>query len=269
MAADWLDKHIEEFIRPRLGKVPELDKDAYPLHGGAWIPLDVKCLQAMWWQGKRLAKGRTILLPGRDAFLLEVLARLEDWPTIFDQRLSSVVCRAIADGKYKGIDISKFKDCFAIDTGYRGSVPKALGVTDFALLKYHPDVPLTRNTKPGNINVYDPKVLTHQIFPYMKPEWWEYYDKTGKAITPVFHKGARLTRMAGQLEGAWKYWTSASVHPTTQVFTQEVMPDEQHLTGAFRLTRFVAETAYPPKVKVFLTPTRRSVIRRWVYKRVA
>jgi hypothetical protein len=126
MAASWLDEHLETFVRPHLGYVPNIETSNQWLHN--FRPQALEELMKVWGEAKKRAKDKTILLPGRDTFLIEVLARiLDDHPTLFKPEYSKVVSES---GMFKE-DYTTF---YAVDSGYSGSVPKALKCADFGLV---------------------------------------------------------------------------------------------------------------------------------------
>lgn len=163
----WLDEHLETFVRPQLRCIPAVNQD------DIWIKTfklkTVSGMIALWNRTKVLAKGRTILLPGRDVFLFEVVARMQgDYPTIFRPEISSAVAPYVAED---------YTDTFVLDTGYRGSIPLAMKIPNWALVRYGSGSPEMLNVK------------KYQVFP--------------KATKGVF------TSLSPTLEGCPKYWTRA------------------------------------------------------------
>lgn len=126
MASNWIDQHLEEFVRPYLGYVPDIPADHDAKGSYVFPPAVCKLLFLAWQRAKFMAGSRTILLPGRDAWEFEILARLEDVNTIFEPRISS--CTK-TDTLWK----NKFTECFLVDSGHQGSIAKALGITEFGL----------------------------------------------------------------------------------------------------------------------------------------
>lgn len=171
MALKWIDQHLEEFVRPHLKTVPADDP------GNKWISEwdqpRILALINIWVQAKRRSEGRPILLAGRDVFQLEILARLEDCPTLLLPEISSRVARSGVIPK------GTFDDHYLIDTGYSGSVPKGLGMTHWDLIKYS-----------GESDA-DLRAL-HQVFPKMG---WD----------------DDICMTAGALERAPKYWEQGEV----------------------------------------------------------
>lgn len=183
----WLDQHVEEFVKPHLGSVPNFpdQADKYAFYYKNFNSEVIKNLQACWEAGKKKAKGKPILLAGRDVWLFEVLARLEGWPTIFRPEISSGVCNAKS---LKG----KFNQCHLIDTGHRGTVPKALGMKNWDLIYY--------STPSGYKGDERKKMLQdHQLFPEI--------DAGNEPIYNVY----------SLLEGHPKYWQAGYIDTSGQV----------------------------------------------------
>lgn len=174
----WLDQHIEEFIKPHLGEVPEPD----PKVCGYVKSFDKKhlsALQAVWKEAKKRSRGRQILLAGRDVWLFEVLARMEDYYTVFRSDISSISC---VHKSLKGI----YTDHFLLDTGNRGTVPMNLGMKHWVLI--YCSGPATGNYDPKTHAVY---MKEHQVFPH-------------KCRGPVYN-------LYSHLEGVQKYWNQATI----------------------------------------------------------
>lgn len=172
LSQSWLDDHLETFVRPQLGEVPVVDPTS------SWVktfnPRMLLAMNAVWDKAKRLAKGRVILLPGRDVWLFEVLARVQnDYPTVFRPELSSDVSKS-PYARSLGFD-----DCFVLDTGYGGSVPRSMGIAHWSLIAYRPGMPIVRV----------PERSIRQVFPRAR-------------------QGA-LGSLSSTLEGSPKYWTRA------------------------------------------------------------
>src|SRR3990167_2020477 len=167
----WLDEHLETFVRPYLGEVPNVDKQH------VWVktfsPKLLAGMLAIWNRTKVLAKGRTILLPGRDVYLFEVIARMQgDYPTIFRPDISSSVAPYV---------VEDYKETFVLDTGYKGSVPKAMGIPNWVLIRYD------FGGRPVDL------VKQYQVFPTIK-------------------RGAMMS-LSSFLEGCPKYWDRANMAP--------------------------------------------------------
>lgn len=134
---DWLEEHLETFVKPHLGSIPDAGKPnqdwighEYAYLGGeaaCLTPEILRELKSSWITGKALSKGKPILFPGRDAWLLHVMANMEGYPTLFRPELS----RSVAQSGI--IDKTQFTGCFLVDCGSRGTIPNALGIEDYAL----------------------------------------------------------------------------------------------------------------------------------------
>jgi hypothetical protein len=146
----WLDEHLETFVRPYLGRLPRTDWDALPTsfnHLEQWTRPRLQALRAIWFESKRRAGDLPILLAGRDVYLLEVLARVEGFPTTFRPDISGAT-KLIVTEDYSGF--------YCVDTGLQGSIPKALRCKKWDLMSY--SVPL------GG------KKEDHQLFPKRGPK---------------------------------------------------------------------------------------------------
>jgi len=115
-SSGWLSQHLEEFVRPRLGFVPPVDHRFLS-------PEQMTVVKSVWRAAKRAARGKMLVLPGRDVWVFEVLARREGFPTIFDPRCSRQTCQ---HREYR----DRFDPYFHIllDTGFVGSIAKALSI---------------------------------------------------------------------------------------------------------------------------------------------
>ena len=120
----WLETHLTEFVEPVLGE----DFDRSPL--GYFSPEELTVIKNTWRSVKREANGRPILLPGRDVFIWEILARRENYPTLFMPEVSRMTVRHIK--------IPNLEDYLLFDTGFRGSIPLGLGIDKpgFKLMSY-------------------------------------------------------------------------------------------------------------------------------------
>lgn len=139
--SSWLDQHIEEFIKPNYGGIiPEPPKVVGQHSGNSYWPLTTKfldsevdyfyrVLDALRKRAEQLSK--PVLFPGRDMWELEILCRLEGFPTTFRPELSSVVSHHMGE-------VEDFTGYFVLDNGFRGTVPKNLKANDWALIKQWP-----------------------------------------------------------------------------------------------------------------------------------
>lgn len=127
----WLDEHINEFVLPHINwENPNLE----PL--GYFTPEEHTVIKNTWRAIKRNARQTTgrdcpILLPGRDVFIFEILARRENYPTIFIPECSRMTVRQIA--KERG---QSLRHCYLFDTGFAGSIPRGLAIKHFGLMSH-------------------------------------------------------------------------------------------------------------------------------------
>lgn len=178
----WLDEHIEDFVKPVVGGQFDQRPSNY------FEPEELAVIKNTWRSVKRAAKGQTVLLPGRDVFIFEVLARRENYPTLFVPECSRGTVREIAEQ----CDYSNY---FVFDTGFAGSIPRALRTKNYSLMSYSD----LRN----NVNVQTFPRLTWSRGLALKieltPKYWESGRMVGKAVTqPIaqphqFVRAARLT----------------------------------------------------------------------------
>lgn len=201
----WIDEHLETFVKPRLGYIP--NKDATTRQQLSFNPTQLAGLHALWIQAKRKAAGRTILLPGRDVFLFEILARMEGWDTIFRPDISSCTYNYFYN-IYPEMK-AKFKETLCVDTGYRGSVPIGLGIANFLLISASSCSP---------------------------------QDKPKRQIFPNCIAGPCVS-LSGVLEGTPKYWITAQMAATMKTINQPYASAPEFERAAI-LARHIAESAY-------------------------
>lgn len=111
----WLQDHLDTFVAPRV------DLSAYQKRGKFISPEQMTVVKNAWRAAKHNARGRTILLMGRDVWTFEVLARREGYPTIFDPSCSRQTCYHSRFKRYDSRHV-------LLDTGFIGSIAKALRV---------------------------------------------------------------------------------------------------------------------------------------------
>jgi len=116
----WLELHIKDFILPELGFLPKPNQ--------VFSNNELTAIKNIWRAAKRNSKGKRILLAGRDVWIFEVLARRENFPTLFHPEIS----REVAINLSK-TEKSKLREYYLFDTGFVGTVPKALGIEHFNL----------------------------------------------------------------------------------------------------------------------------------------
>jgi len=118
----WLQEHLETFVVPYLGFVPA------PLN--PLTPVEMTVIKNTWRSIKKSGENKTIILPGRDVFIFEILARREGYPTVFMPEVSRNTVSSIK----LPYDLEKV---LIVDTGFMGSIPQALGVTSFILVSHY------------------------------------------------------------------------------------------------------------------------------------
>jgi hypothetical protein len=123
----WLERHLREFVLPHLGtdSLDEVVTEYAPVY---FTPQELSVIKNIWRSVKKAAQDRVVLLPGRDVYVFEILARRENYPTIF---LPS--CSRQTAGRLK---CELFQDMYLLDTGFAGSIPRALEITSYGLVSY-------------------------------------------------------------------------------------------------------------------------------------
>src|SRR4051812_2802720 len=107
----WLQEHIENFVEPILeGSNVQLSLDGL----NYFNPEELSIIKNSWRSVKRLADGKPILLPGRDVWIFEVLARREGYPTLFLPECSRQTVGAMATA-IPGLATDSL---FLFDTGF-------------------------------------------------------------------------------------------------------------------------------------------------------
>lgn len=166
----WLHEHLETFVVPRLGRVPK--ESSYPY----FQKDEMSVIKNAWRSIKDSYKKsgcEVLVLPGRDVYIFEILARRENTPTLFIPECSRMTVQYIKVPK----------NSFVVDTGFIGTIPRTLKVQDFKLLSYR-----------DNIGEVD---KTTQIFPYMsgsrhlalKIETTPKYWKSGRILDGKVYQG--------------------------------------------------------------------------------
>ncbi len=220
----WLDTHIDEFVLPQLKKFHSgrTDFNREPL--GYFTQDEKTVIKNIWRATKKNAKGKPILLAGRDVFIFEVLARREDYPTTFIPECSRMTAKYLAE------KIPNVKDYFLFDTGFVGSIPRALGIEDFTLLSF--SRPFLSYQEIGNeekIREYDNRNVRKQIFPRMS-----------------FSRGLAL-----KIEVTPKYWESGRINHGFDVDDKPVdvilqpFSNEHEFINAARLTIEIYKDSSP------------------------
>ena len=169
----WLADHLEQFVVPYLGFDPR-DHKAISRH---FTPAEMAILKASWRSAKKAASGHTIGLFGRDVWVYEVLARRENYPTDFRPECSRQTAHLLRSDPRP---LPKF----LLDTGFVGSIPRALGIKNYTMLSAEREC------------------------------IWGIWSKSEFSITPSVNRqvfpslrGARS--LALKVEATPKYWTPA------------------------------------------------------------
>lgn len=179
----WLDTHLEEFVRP---VVPNFDET--PLN--YFRAEEITVIKNTWRAVKRNARGRTVFLPGRDVWIFEVLARRENYPTLFMPDCSRLTVNQILR------DRGPFRNVFVFDTGFIGSIPVGLKTKHFRLLSY------SNKSENKGVQVFPRLTLSRGLALLIEstPKYWEVgkLDEDNKIVQILqdpfeFARAARLT----------------------------------------------------------------------------
>jgi hypothetical protein len=153
----WLAEHLEGFVKPRLGYIPSISATDRPYFTSHERTIIKSVWRSIKTEAERLDK--PILLAGRDVYIMEILARREGYPTVFRPDISRMTVQHVREN---------YSQHFLFDTGYAGSIPKALKMQYYALASSN------ANTGYAPMSAWDKfshKLLdkdTHQVFPRMK-----------------------------------------------------------------------------------------------------
>jgi hypothetical protein len=203
----WLDEHIEGFVIPKL---KEIDKESIKTLSGSGRPhLDIlvkdiedtigkfnseplgyftseekTVIKNAWRATKKAAGNKPILLAGRDVFIFEVLARRENYPTKFIPECSRMTASHLAK------TIPNVKDYFLFDTGFVGSIPRALGIDNFNLFSWSRPLKSMSIWDDSDTDINGNK----QIFPRMT---WSRGLALKIELTPKYWESGRMS-MYGQ-----------------------------------------------------------------------
>ncbi len=118
----WLQNHLETFVKPVIGQIPTLPDGYKPVFSSQ----EMAVIKAMWKAVKResVRLKLPILLAGRDVFIFEILARRENFPTVFRPDISRNTVSHVKED---------YSNHFLFDTGFAGSIPKALKSKSYIL----------------------------------------------------------------------------------------------------------------------------------------
>lgn len=125
----WLKNHLDTFVTPRLkgpiGDLPKGDSLYYYIGNTPSYKGQFKGVIQCYLRAKELANGKTLLLPGRDSWLLRVLAGMDGYPVAFRPKLNSATAHVL-----KG---KMILNRFGADCGYHGSAFQTIGLKHFAV----------------------------------------------------------------------------------------------------------------------------------------
>ena len=226
----FLEQHLEEFVRPNLGHIPNIDPT---IQGpNLWTPKMITCLEAVWKQAKRRANGRKILLAGRDTWEFEILARIEGVPTDFRPDIStSVAVTGLTyfpngggydfDRKGKPHPLIKedYSEHYLLDSGYKGTIPKSLGVKNWDMVRLSLGS-LVSASRDKQQEVLD----QHQVFPLA---YRGTRNKLGQIVSS--NKQSPVYNLVSSLEGSPKYWTSGTHNLDKTQIVQKLALDKQYM----------------------------------------
>ena len=116
----WLREHIDTFVTPHL----VIGESTFIYTGGQRQikPEQMAVIKNAWRSAKSAANGKKILLMGRDVWVFEVLARRENYPTIFDPSCSRQTCHHPKFAVYNS------REHILLDTGFVGSIARAMHI---------------------------------------------------------------------------------------------------------------------------------------------
>ncbi len=276
MVSRWLDMHLETFVRPQLGFVPNMKQPGkVKADPSLWTPRHCKAIWGVWVEAKKRAKlvKKPILLAGRDVWFLEVMARIDDYPTVFRPEISSSVATYYGEMRKKKDCPAKFKQFekfYLIDTGFQGSVPRNLGIDDYHLIRWN------------HVNLTPNSLKFHQLFPYAKRGAQVVKSRYANGVIKEYEidpatgatkiSGAStIDQIAGMMENSHKYWTSGTVNTKYDKFSgnpiysaeNEIKQtlDEKSFALAAQTTRWIVHNLSIPKDrhKVFVYTLGRGI----------
>lgn len=177
----WLQEHLETFVRPYLGYIPVLKKDAQPYFSRNEMIL----LKNVWRSVKRDAQrfGLPILLTGRDVWIFHVLACRENYEHAYRPDISRQTKLAIKEN---------YKNFLCLDTGYSGTIATALGCKRCLLLS---------SSIASATTVFHGVSLFQQNKTPLRP--------ISTDLKQVFPRSKSVRNLASRLEQMPKYWHTA------------------------------------------------------------
>ena len=188
----WLNDHLETFVFPHVGRELYL---LTPPPCERFGSEKMTIIKNAWRSAKSSARGKQIVLLGRDVWLFEVLARREGYPTIFDPRCSRQTSYHPEFSRR-----FSYRTHIMLDTGFEGSIANVLNL-DCVLV---------------SANKFSPKVGKKQIFPTLKgsrslalmieatPKYWKSAIIVDGGIKQEFSNPAEFVRAGKLTEEVYK-----------------------------------------------------------------
>lgn len=195
--SSWLSNHLENFVKPVLGYVPKLPS-GYVRY---FSTREMSIIKNMWRSVKRESVNKQILLAGRDVFIFEILAQREGFKrTTFRPDISRLTVEHVKEN---------YRDHFVFDTGWNGSIPKALKVENYTM----------GSSTSLALKLQPLRTHNHQVFPRLK--------------------GARSLIL--KVENTPKYWRRGHMRgelfsdglTTDWIIAQDLESQEQFLKAAY------------------------------------
>jgi hypothetical protein len=119
--SSWLSSHLEGFVKPVLGYIPNLPKG----YTRFFSPKEMSIIKNLWRSVKNESVNKPILLAGRDVYIFYVLAMREGKEVTFRPDISRLTVDHIRED-YTGY--------YLFDTGFIGSIPKGLSIPHYKMV---------------------------------------------------------------------------------------------------------------------------------------
>lgn len=229
----WLHEHLQTFVKPYLGFIPEVSPSDEPY----FLPAEMTLLKAVLRSVKREAQkcNLGLLFTGRDMWVMHVLACRDGVPHVYRPDICRVTKTFVKDN---------YRDFFCLDTGYAGSIPKALGCKAYALIQA---------SEAGGTNVV-------HMFGYQKPpHGWDTFHRPLELLKLDYHqvlpRNKAVRQIAARLETSPKYWTGADYVDPASVATwcnaelERLQKQNWNATSGIRLP-FVHQNAFVAAAKL-------------------
>lgn len=236
----WLKEHLDTFVKPYLGFIPEVKKDDVRF----FSTVEVVLLKNAWRQAKQEAKrlGCPILIPGRDVYVFHVLAMREGYTNaIFRPDISADVRDYVKED---------YRNTVCIDTGYSGSIPKKLQCKSWLLLSH---------SGCSGQDVYHAYGTGTAKDSYGQPYPVKAYQLLKTEPHQFFPRSKTIRSIASKLEGSPKYWERALWNSTKNQPEQKLNPNKKAFEAAARMTIQLYTDSSPaylehPEQKVLWSP---------------